>query len=189
MRCHRPIFTTVLAAGALSLLVAACGASSPTPSTTASPGDKATIVQLQQAGVDFSRCMRSHGMPSFPDPASVTGGLKFLISPNSPERNSPAFQSAATACQHLLPGGGPGQREVHSPAQIASFVAFAHCIRGHGFPSFPDPTRSGQLTHEMLASAGINLQLPAVVQAADACVSVTHGAITKADVARFAAGR
>ena len=68
-------------------------------------------------------------------------------------------------------------------------LAFARCLRSHGFPSFPDPTSSGELTHEMLASAGIDLHQPAVLQAADACVSVTHGVITRADVARFVAGR
>ena len=67
-------------------------------------------------------------------------------------------------------------------------LAFARCIRSHGFPSFPDPTSSGELTHEMLANAGINLHQPAVLQAADACVGVTHGVITKAVVARFVAG-
>ena len=36
----------------------------------------------------------------------------------------------------------------------------------------------------MVAQAGINLHQPAVVQAADACVSVTNGLLTKADVAR-----
>jgi hypothetical protein len=40
----------------------------------------------------------------------------------------------------------------------------------------------------MLASAGIDLHQPAVLQAADACVGVTHGVITKAVVARFVAG-
>jgi hypothetical protein len=62
-------------------------------------------------------------------------------------------------------------------------------MRGHGFPSFPDPTSSGRLTREMLANAGINLHLPAVLQAADACVSVTHGVITTTAVARFVAGQ
>ena len=137
----------------------------------------------------FSRCMRSHGMPSFPDPTSTQGGLKFLISPSSPERNSPAFQSAATACQHLLPGGGPGQHEAHSPAQIAAVVAFGQCIRSHGLPSFPDPTSTGQPTHQMLANAGINLHQPAVLQAGDACTGVTHGVIATAAVARFVAGQ
>lgn len=40
----------------------------------------------------------------------------------------------------------------------------------------------------MLANAGIKLHQPAVLQAADACVSATHGVITKASVARFVAG-
>ena len=68
-------------------------------------------------------------------------------------------------------------------------LAFAGCLRSHGFPSFPDPTSTGDMTHEMLASAGIDLHQPAVVQAADACVGVTHGYITKTDVARFIAGQ
>jgi hypothetical protein len=67
-------------------------------------------------------------------------------------------------------------------------LAFIRCLRGHGFPNFPDPTSSGELTHEMVADAGINLQQPAVLQVGDACVSVTHGYITKAAVARFVAG-
>jgi hypothetical protein len=41
----------------------------------------------------------------------------------------------------------------------------------------------------MLAKAGINLHQPALVQAADACVGVTHRLITKATVARFIAGQ
>ena len=54
-------------------------------------------------------------------------------------------------------------------------MAFAHCMRSHGFLSFPDPTSRGQVTPQMLANAGINLQQPAVLQSGDACVSVTHG--------------
>jgi hypothetical protein len=68
-------------------------------------------------------------------------------------------------------------------------LAFARCLRSHGFPKFPDPNRSGQLTHQMLAQAGIDLHEPALLQAADACTSVTHGVITKAAVARFVAGQ
>jgi hypothetical protein len=40
----------------------------------------------------------------------------------------------------------------------------------------------------MLASAGINVHQPAVVQAADACVGVTHGVVTRATIASFVAG-
>jgi hypothetical protein len=57
---------------------------------------------------------------------------------------------------------------IESQGQIAAFLTFARCIRSHGFPSFPDPTSSGELTHQMVANAGISLRQPAVLQAGDA---------------------
>jgi hypothetical protein len=55
-----------------------------------------------QAVINFANCMRSHGVTNFPEPNSqgqelITGGG---INPNSPQ-----FQSAEQACQHLLPAG------------------------------------------------------------------------------------
>lgn len=144
-----------------------------------------TYAQAQHDAVKFSQCIRSHGVPGFPDPSSPRD---FKLSLSASVAQSPAFQSARAACQHFLPGGGsPNQSPPRSRAQIAAELAFARCLRSHGFPSFPDPTSSGQLTHEMLANAGINLHQPAVLQAADTCVSVTHGVITKTAVARFVA--
>jgi hypothetical protein len=171
---------------AAAVAIAACGSNSPSSSSSGGP---LTYAQAQQDAVNFSGCMRSHGVPSFPDPTSPRE-FKESMSPGSAVARSPAFQSAVMACQHLLPGGGPpSQSAAHSHAQIAALLAFARCLRSHGFPSFPDPTSSGQVTHEMLAQAGINLHQPAVLQAADACVGVTHGVITKAVVARFVAGQ
>ncbi len=187
MRRRRPsTLTSVLATAAvLSLLVAACGSNSHTSTTVSSSGGQPTRAQAQQDAVAFSDCMRSHGVSNFPDPTGP--GFKMALAPSTP--HAPAFQPAYAVCRHLLPNDGvPGQAAAHSPAQIAAFLAFARCIRGHGFPSFPDPTSSGQLTHEMVANAGINLHQPAVLQAGDACVSVSHGFITKNDVARFVAG-
>jgi hypothetical protein len=139
---------------------------------------------VEQDALKFARCMRSHGVSSFPDPTSLRQ-FKFSLSPSSgANTQSPAFQSAETACRHLLPGSGSGQSAANSQVRTAALLAFARCLRSHGFPNFPDPTSSGELTHEMLAKAGINLHQPAVEPAADACVSVTHGVLTKADVAR-----
>jgi hypothetical protein len=191
MRCHRPpILATVVTTAAFSLAGAGCGSSSPTSPSASNSANQLTQAQLQQDSFRFADCMRSHGAPNFPDPTSSPHDIKPALSPNSADTRSPAFQSAATACQHLLPGGAlPKQSEAHSPAQIAAFVAFAHCMRSHGFPSFPDPTRRGQVTPQMLANAGVNLQQPAVLQAGDACVSVTHGVITRTTVAQFVAGQ
>lgn len=177
------------AAIAAATAIAACGSNSPRASSSSSPGAPPTQAQVQQGQQDavrFARCMRSHGVPGFPDPTSPR---EFKDAFSSSAAQSPAFHSARTACQHLLPRGGrPTQSPAPSQAQTAAVLAFARCMRGHGFPTFPDPDSTGQVTHEMLATAGIGLHQPAVVQAADACVGVTHGVLTRADVARFAAG-
>jgi hypothetical protein len=163
--------------------------SSPSASSSAGTPTQAQIKQGQQDAVRFARCMRSYGVPNFPDPTSP-GEFKLSLSPSSGgNARSPAFQSAETACQHLLGGGPPSQSAAERRAHIVAGLAFARCLRSHGLPNFPDPTSSGQITHEMLANAGINVHQPAVVRAADACVSVTHGVITKAAVARFVAGQ
>ncbi len=173
------------AAIAAATLVAACGSNSSSSSSSGGHPTQAQIQQEQQDAVRFADCMRSHGVPGFPDPTTSPHAFK-----NAFNTKSPAFQSGAMVCRHLLPGGGhPNQTAVHSQAQIAAMLAFARCLRSHGFPNFPDPSSTGELTHEMVASAGINLHQPAVLQAGDECTSVTHGIITKAVVARFVAGQ
>jgi hypothetical protein len=175
------------AAIAAAAVLAACGSNS--PSTSSSSGHPTQVqIQDQRDAIRFVQCLRSHGVTNVPDPTASSGrGFKDAM---SSALQTPAGQSAYTACHQLLPGGGPhSQSAAHAPAQIAAFLAFARCIRSHGFPTFPDPTSSGELTHEMLANAGINLHQPAVLRAGDACVGVTHGTITKAAVARFVAGQ
>jgi hypothetical protein len=192
MRRRRPLIpTSLVAIAAVSLVASGCGSSNSSTSSTApgsgGPPSQAQIQQENQELIRFADCMRSHGVPSIPDPTSNPHAFKEALDPSTEQ--SPAFGTAMTACQHLLPGGGThSQSTPASPAQTAALVAFARCMRGHGFPRFPDPSSTGDITHEMLASAGINLQQPAVVQAADTCTSVTHGLLTRSDVARFVAG-
>ena len=70
------------------------------------PHSQASQVQAAQArrrGLSFARCMRSHGVPSFPDPKviSSSGGNQQIYLPGiNPQ--APAFQAAAKSC-----GGGP----------------------------------------------------------------------------------
>ncbi len=97
----------------------------------------------------------------------------------------------AAAAVSLLAAGCGGDSSTTAATTTTQNVplAYSHCMHSHGVPDFPDPTSSGQLTHEMVANAGIDLHQPAVLRAGDACVSVTHGVITKAIVARFVAGQ
>jgi len=174
MRCRRSLIPTwVIAVTSITLLVAGCGrGSSTTAATTA-----------QNGLVAYSRCMRADGVSNFPDPNSSGEIPKNEVIPLV---NSPQFQTASKACLHLAPNGSLGPRPATQPtrARTAAMLAFARCIRSHGFPTFPDPNSSGQLSPEMAAQAGINLHQPAVLQTAATCVSVTHGILTRADVAR-----
>jgi hypothetical protein len=75
-------------------------------------GPPATSASDRAAALKLSRCMRSHGVPQFPDPAFspprnaravlVMGGMVFVI-PASIDPNSPAFQHASHACGFGLP--------------------------------------------------------------------------------------
>jgi hypothetical protein len=192
MRRRRSPILTTLAVAALSLLAAGCGGGSrpgvanvggSTAPRSPSSGGRPNQAQILHALVRFTQCMHSHGAPSFPSPIVSPTAFK-----NAIDTNSRSIQSAETACAHLLPPGRErSQNTARRQAQTVALLAFARCLRSHGFPSFPDPTGSGQVTRQMLATAGIDLHSPAVVQAADACTSVTHGVITRAVVARFVA--
>jgi hypothetical protein len=183
-----PRLQAAAAATVAATVIAGCGSSSSSSSTAGGQTTQAQIQQTAQAAVRFADCMRSHGVANLPDPSTDPRAFKESLDPST--AHSPAFGPAVSACRHLLPNGGQSsQSPPPSHAQITAELAFARCLRGHGFPSFPDPSSTGQLTHEMLANAGINIHQPAALQAADACVGVTHGFLTKAAVARFVAGQ
>jgi hypothetical protein len=63
-------------------------------------------VANQNKTLQFVSCMRSHGVPKFPEP-QPTGAL-LLTSSSGVDPNSPTFQSAMQTCHKLLPGGGTG---------------------------------------------------------------------------------
>lgn len=185
IRSRHRIRPAVIAAAACFVLLGACGSESSAPAGASGPNrDSPNPAQAQREILAFTTCMRAHGVVGLANPAP--SDLKAELAPATP--HSPAFQAAFPGCSHLLPFGAPHEAEVHTRAHQAAFMAFARCIRSQGFPSFPDPSTNGQITHEMVANAGIKLDQPAVLQAGDACVGVTHGFITKAIVARFVAG-
>src|SRR5262249_46328986 len=77
---------------------------------TPSPAQQAL---MRHQALAFSVCMRSHGLPNFPDPQFGPGGRVALrISSSSGiDPRSPQFQSAQKACRGKLPGigkAGPG---------------------------------------------------------------------------------
>jgi hypothetical protein len=144
----RVLFLTCL--GTLGLLATACGGGSPsagvahigtaTTATTGLAGPSVTSLSgLQSDELKFAQCMRSHGVPAYPDPGGQ-GGLPASKAAAGGElnRTSPQFQAARRDCSGLMPSGAPA-----SPAQQAAVTAkavqFAECMRAHGVPGFPDP--------------------------------------------------
>jgi len=137
----------IIAAAGPALLAAACGGSpgshvaqlGPTTTTTASSPSSTTSAQSAQLGaaLAFARCMRSHGVANFPDP-DPQGDFPPFHTGVSKQTSS----AADDACKHLLSRGGtatPQQRQ----EKLAFGVKVAECLRGHGFPDFPDPSRLG----------------------------------------------
>src|SRR5262249_12847307 len=52
----------------------------------------------------FARCMRSHGVPKFPDPKiSADGGMRRVIGGSGVKPASPPFKAAERTCQKLAP--------------------------------------------------------------------------------------
>lgn len=136
----------VIATAALALL-AACGGG---PSSAGSGGSpNAGGAATSPSAVAYSACMRSHGVPNYPDP-SGDGSL--------PKGNAQAFgvsssqfQAAQRACQDVYPAStlaecqGTGDC---SPAARQALLSrmrdFATCMRAHGISSWPDPTVDSQ---------------------------------------------
>jgi hypothetical protein len=116
-------------------------------------------------GAKFSACMRKHGITNFPDPNGQ--GVITIQSGMGIDPNSPAFRSARTACEKLLPNGGQP-----TPAQIAQeqkqMLALSACMRAHGVKDFPDPTNGG-LQIRVHPGSDIDPNNPTFQKAQQAC--------------------
>jgi hypothetical protein len=188
MNSYRRLSRTMplaLVAISAALLVSACGGSKKPPAATGSGNSAATNSVIKDA-YRYSACMRTHGVTNFGDPHVSTNGnsVQIAVHVDPAITGSPSFKSAQHACAHIMPNASNGPTPAQIQAHTDAILAFAKCMREHGFPKFPDPNSQGQLSPSALSQAGINLQQPAIKPAAYTCVAVTHGIITKADINR-----
>jgi hypothetical protein len=103
-----------------SLVFAACGGSGSSPNAS-------TKTDNEQQTLNFTRCMREHGVNiSTPN---GTGGGPINVTGTSPQ----VMEAAQKACARYRPQGGP---EKLSPAERAAredaVQSFARCMRSHG---------------------------------------------------------
>jgi subtilase family serine protease len=93
---------------AVAVLAAACGVH-----VSVGGGSASTGSATYRANLAYAQCMRTHGLPSFPDP-NPSGNFSFsgqLVGND----NSPAAR-ANDACKHLLPRGSTGTGGATAPA-------------------------------------------------------------------------
>jgi hypothetical protein len=146
------LFTTVVGLG---ILAAACGSG---PPAAGSKGRSETSSQIA-----YARCMRSKGVPNFPDPTS-NGEFSKSVLARLANHNS-HFQDATRACVHLLPHGG-SQGSQNLQQVRTEGVEFARCMRRHGV-HLPDPASTGRIPDP--ATLGINQGSPGFEAANQAC--------------------
>jgi hypothetical protein len=140
----------------VALLAAACSSGGGSSSGSRSPSAGGS--SRSASAVAYSACMRSHGVPNYPDPDShgnltKQGAQQLGVSESQ-------LQSAQQACQHLLPDNSgalnaDSLRQCESAGNCSHALVqwaltggrkFAQCMRNHGVPKWPDPktTSEGQ---------------------------------------------
>lgn len=168
----------------VGVIAAACGSGSNDPgaasaarntttsTTTTAPSsgspDSASSGQTAQSEeLQLAQCMRSHGVPSFPDPPA-SGGLLNAISAAGINTQSPTYQSALQSCKKYTPAGTTSPAQ--SATENAQALEFSQCMRSHGVPNFPDPsTGPTGGTAINLQGTGIDPSSPTYQAANQAC--------------------
>jgi hypothetical protein len=179
------------ATAALALLAACSGS----PSSAGSAGSpNAGGSESSPSAVAYSQCMRSHGVPDFPDPSS-SGGIPKASSQQLGVSSS-QLQAAQTACQDQYPNGGGsggaltkdslGQCEETGDCPQAlvqqamtALRTYARCMRSHGVPNWPDPTidSEGRPGVNLVPITGTNWNSPQISNEMQACYHVMPGGV------------
>jgi hypothetical protein len=145
---RRPHLAALVGALALTLALAACaggnkpsgvaslgGSGKPTTTTNAGGGK-----DFKKLALEFSKCMRAHGI-DMPDPQfSSGGGVTINGRPGSIRPDDPKFKAAQEACKQYMPNSGQPMKP--NPEQQQQALKFARCMRQHGI-DMPDPNPKG----------------------------------------------
>lgn len=146
-----------LTATALALLTA-CGG----PSAQSGSGQAAQ--PTYQKALAFARCLRTHGEPRWPDPASDGNFSNIQV-----DTSSPRYSRSYAACAHLRPAGIALREATARQIEVDKKLwDLTRCMRKHGYASFPDLTK-GLGTSTKLTGVGAYLHSPFFRTAMKAC--------------------
>jgi hypothetical protein len=159
-----PFLLALVGATGLTLAASACGGSS--SAKVAQVGTTSANHPRAHDPEAFSACMRSHGVPTFPDPGS-SGTIQV---PSSIDDRVPTVRAAYRACRSLAPSEGSitGEGDVLTQDRL---LAFAKCMRSHGVLAFPDPQVVNGHIRLHVTAGQIDPSSPIVTAAIAACRS------------------
>lgn len=198
---------SVVALASVALLLAGCGGGGggttsnggvarldttrQSPAAASEGGASPRGASPEAAALAFAECMRSNGLPNFPDP-SGSGGFQFRRG-SGVDPFSPAFKAAQAKCEKRTGYQaleGPGSGPPPSSKTLARFLRIAQCMRSHGVPNFPDPRTSippnlhppaggarfviSDIEGVILVMGSIDEQSPAFTRAAAECTFPLH---------------
>jgi hypothetical protein len=147
------LVAAVPVAACLVLLAAACGRSTGSHvahlATSTTQSGQASVGSTQDRALAFAHCMRTHGVPLWPDPGSSGSPLTLRQLGVS----SSQLADARQACRSLVPTASATQLSSHD---LALALRFSECMRAHGATDFPDPGSNGAIVipHAMESSPG-----------------------------------
>lgn len=133
---------------AVAVLVTGCGAVHVHFGSPADPASAQAPTYAQELAL--AKCMRAHGVPTFPDPnpaggytLTSAGSLKGAGG-SSVNINSSQAQVAYGDCRHLIPGGPSisqleqdvQQAQQRQARELPQLLKWQQCVRSHGEPDF-----------------------------------------------------
>jgi hypothetical protein len=141
-------------------LLTACSAigASAAGSPSASPNVSSVLAVYRE----FAQCLRTHGVPNFPDPVVNARGE---VQVNPPARVPESAEQACKSIGERLPP--QGEDKPRTAAEMAKLRKLAQCFRAHGVADWPDPDDRGVFhVSKRLQDLGKRAWLPA----RDACL-------------------
>ena len=152
----------IIATAALALLAAACGGG---PSSAGSGGSpSAEGATASPSAVGYSRCMRAHGVPNYPDPPS--GGQAPKADPQQLGISTSQLQAAQRSCRYMYPGNGgalgASLRQCEETANCPQAMVDQVMASMLAFPGACAPTacRTGPTPHSIPGGARASISSP-----------------------------
>jgi hypothetical protein len=162
-RCRVPLATA--ACLALAVVLAACG--------SGSRRDKPA--SAADAAFKFSRCMRAHGIKSFPDPQVSGRGVKLTFKAKAGGAGGPLpqqMEAAQNACKHFQAASAPKLTPQEKVVNEEAVLKFASCMRSHGIDVHASTAGGGmqiRVGADGPGKRGPNPESPAFTAAQKAC--------------------